>query len=104
MCRSLLQNVCGPPAIPGRLPTGPLSDEFTSGCAGQDLTDRVEQHAAAVEAAFAALTGGLPEEWTRKDFAARGAALRSGDGVHAPRRRGHPAGPVAAGATEADGI
>jgi RNA ligase len=55
----------------------PLPDEFHPWILGvaAELTEAVATRAAAVEAAFAEIVGGLPAGWTRKEFAA--AAVRS---------------------------
>ncbi|WIM95624.1 RNA ligase [Actinoplanes oblitus] len=55
----------------------PLPDEFHAWARGvaAELTAEVDARAAAVEAAFAEIVGGLPDGWGRKEFAL--AAVRS---------------------------
>ncbi|GAA0801968.1 RNA ligase [Spirilliplanes yamanashiensis] len=59
--------------------TEPLPDEFHVWvrAVAEELTARVDERVTQVEAAFAAIVAGLPEGWTRKEFAA--AAVRHPD-------------------------
>lgn len=55
--------------------TAPLPDEFHGWVRGvaAELTAAVDEQAAAVEAAFAAIVAGLPAGWGRREFAAQAA-------------------------------